>query len=264
MGTAEIQGELWGARARDWAELQEPAWRPLYEAVLLRAGVAAGTRLLDIGCGAGGALVEARQLGSKVSGLDASEPLTTVARERLPGARIEVGEMEQLPFEDRCFDVVTGFNSFQFAGDVAGALGEARRVCRLGGKVATMVWGRKEECELITAVLPAMMALIPPPPPSGGPAPLDFGSPGVLEGLMERAGLLPQASGDLDAVFEYPDAATAVRALSSAGPATRAARHAGEEALRNAVSAALARFTRSDGSVALKNRFRLVVAARCA
>jgi hypothetical protein len=44
MGTAKIQGELWGAKARDWVELQEPAWRPVYEAVLARAGIASGCR----------------------------------------------------------------------------------------------------------------------------------------------------------------------------------------------------------------------------
>ena len=83
---AAIQGELWGARANDWAELNEPAWRPVFEAVMERAGVAPGKRLLDIGCGAGGALVVARRRGAEVSGLDASANLVAIARERLPGA----------------------------------------------------------------------------------------------------------------------------------------------------------------------------------
>jgi hypothetical protein len=38
-----------------------------------------------------------------------------IARERLATAELVVGEMEQLPFADRSFDVVTGFNAFQFA-----------------------------------------------------------------------------------------------------------------------------------------------------
>jgi cyclopropane fatty-acyl-phospholipid synthase-like methyltransferase len=91
MGTAEVQGELWGARARDWADVQEPPWRPVYEAVLTRVGVLPGAKLLDIGCGAGGALAVARGLGAEISGLDASEALAAVARERLPEAHIEVG-----------------------------------------------------------------------------------------------------------------------------------------------------------------------------
>jgi hypothetical protein len=32
VGSAQVQGELWGSAARDWAELQEPMHRPLREA----------------------------------------------------------------------------------------------------------------------------------------------------------------------------------------------------------------------------------------
>lgn len=38
MGTAQVQGELWGAKARDWAEVQEPAWRHIYEAAMTQGG----------------------------------------------------------------------------------------------------------------------------------------------------------------------------------------------------------------------------------
>jgi hypothetical protein len=31
MGTAQIQGSLWGAKARDYAEIAEPQFRPVYE-----------------------------------------------------------------------------------------------------------------------------------------------------------------------------------------------------------------------------------------
>jgi SAM-dependent methyltransferase len=216
-------------------------------------------KLLDIGCGAGGALALARGLGAEISGLDASQALAAVARERLAGARIEIGEMEELPFQDASFDIVTGFNSFQFAGDVVRALGEARRVCRSGGVVAAMVWGRRDECELVSGVMPAVVALLPPPSPPA-PASVDFGSPGVMEDLMEEAGLIARASGELQEVFEYPDAATAIRAISSAGPSSRAIRHCGATALTNALAVALRPFTRPDGSVALKNRFRGVTA----
>lgn len=111
MGTAAVQGELWGARAQDWADLNEPAWRPVFEAALKLAGVAPGKRLIDIGCGAGGALVAARQFGAEVAGLDASANLVAIARERLPHARVEIGEMEDLPFDNETFDIATGINS---------------------------------------------------------------------------------------------------------------------------------------------------------
>jgi ubiquinone/menaquinone biosynthesis C-methylase UbiE len=124
MGTAQIQGELWGARAREWAELQEGAFRPLYEAAFDAAKVREGTMLLDAGCGAGLALQVAAAKRASVSGIDASEALVAIARERLPGVDIRIGEIEELPFADAAFDVVTGFNSFQYAADRVRALAE--------------------------------------------------------------------------------------------------------------------------------------------
>jgi SAM-dependent methyltransferase len=261
VGTAEIQGELWGAKARDWADLQEPAWRPVYETLLANAGVKDGIRLLDIGCGAGGALLAARDAGAEVSGFDASYAFAVVARERLPGARIEVGEMEELPFEDECFDVVTAFNAFQFAENPKRAVGEARRVCREGGTVATLIWGRAEDCDLIKGVLPAVMALLPPPP-AGRPSTASLSEPGAMEELMANAGLALAASGEADFTFTYPNLSLACRAVGSAGPVTRSERLAGVERVNAALEGALGQFAGSGGRISLTNRFRWVVGRR--
>jgi SAM-dependent methyltransferase len=65
-----------------------------WEALLANIEIAPGLELLDVGCGAGGALAAARQMGARVTGIDASANLAEIARERNPGARIEVGEMD--------------------------------------------------------------------------------------------------------------------------------------------------------------------------
>ena len=111
-----------------------------------------------------------------------------IARGRLPGADLRVGAMERLPWADDGFDLVTGFNAFQFAADFGSALAEARRVTRPGGQVAICNWGRAEDREL-SAVLGPLRELLPPGPPSPpGPA---VGEPGVLEELARAAGLSP-------------------------------------------------------------------------
>jgi SAM-dependent methyltransferase len=259
MGTAKQQGETWGARAQDWAAANEPAWKQVFETVLEGAGVRPGTNLLDIGCGTGGALVLARKHGAEVSGLDAAEALVAIARIRLPGARIEIGEMEELPFANESFDVVTGINSFQFAGDLVNALSEARRVCRRNGTVAMLVWGKREECDLLTKVMPAVFALQPPPLPDA-PRPLPLADVGVIEGVMVRAGLDPKDAIEFSSPLEFADAALAVRAMMSAS--ARAIAHVGEKRVRSTIEDALQSATRSDGSVCLNNRFRLVIASQ--
>ena len=112
MGTAQAQGELWGARAQDWASLQEAAMVPMYEAALAAAQVGARTRFLDAGCGAGLALQTAEKLGANVSGLDASSELIAIAKGRCPVGEIRVGEIEEMPFADDTFDVTPASTHF--------------------------------------------------------------------------------------------------------------------------------------------------------
>ena len=257
MGTAAIQGELWGAKARDWAETQEPAWRPIFEYVMMLAGVEPGNRLLDVGCGTGGLLVLARERGAFVTGLDASETLAAIARERLPVARIEVGEMEELPFAGGAFDIVTGINAFQFAGDIVGALSEAGRVCASGGTVFMLVWGQREKCQLQMAAMTALGPLLPSSPASTAPP---LSKPGVVEELMVKAGLEPTGDGQFDATVAFPDQNIALRAFASAGIVTRAERHSGADRVRDALRDAITPYVRADGQVALANQFRWVKA----
>lgn len=84
MGTAMMQGSLWGARARDYADVVERMFTPVYERVFDEVVVGVGTRLLDVGCGPGLAAHLAAKRGARVSGLDAAETSVAIARERTP------------------------------------------------------------------------------------------------------------------------------------------------------------------------------------
>jgi cyclopropane fatty-acyl-phospholipid synthase-like methyltransferase len=52
MGSAQMQGDLWGTRVRAWADLQEGSFRPPYETAFAAAKVDQGSCVLDVGCGA--------------------------------------------------------------------------------------------------------------------------------------------------------------------------------------------------------------------
>lgn len=51
--TSEANAKLWGARAQDWATIQEGTVRTAYEVAIDHTGVETGTVYLDVGCGSG-------------------------------------------------------------------------------------------------------------------------------------------------------------------------------------------------------------------
>jgi SAM-dependent methyltransferase len=257
MGSATMQGKLWGAAARDWAELQEPMGKPIWEAMLEAAGVGSDTRFLDAGCGAGGASVLATQRGSQVSGIDASDALIALARERVPEGDFRVGELEALPYEDDVFDVIIAANSVMYAEEPEAALAEIRRTCASDCRVVVATWGAPEDCEA-RHILKAVIEALPSPPPGEGPFALS--APGALESLVERAGLTVIGSGEVDGPMEYPEPGIAWRAFRSSGPLQGAILAVGEEKIKTAVLKALEPNT-NGGKVRLENRFRYVIAA---
>jgi len=256
--TSAANGTLWGAAAEDWAAIQEPTCRPVYEAVFAKIGVHAGMQYLDAGCGAGMATQIAAEKGAAVFGLDAAEPLLAIARRRVPTGDYRLGELEQLPFEDATFELVTGFNSFQYAADPKAALGEARRVAKPGAPVVVMTWGRPEGMEAASLVA-ALRPLMPPPPP-GAPGPFALSDETALRAFAEAAGLTPVELMDVDSPWVYADLATALRGLGSSGVAARAAGNSSKAAVDEAHAAALGPFVQPDGSYRVGATFRCLIA----
>lgn len=260
MGTAQVQGALWGSRAREWADLQEHAFEQAYKAAFDAASVGSGTGLLDVGCGAGLALSLARARNAIVSGIDAAAELVEIARSRCPGCDIRVGELEELPFADASFDVVTGFNSFQYAADRVHGLQEAGRVMKADGKLVALVWGSPENCEL-GPYLAALGSLMPPPPP-GAPGPWALSPPGALEALAAQAGFETVNARSVMTVMRFGNEQEAVRGLLAAGPAVRAIDTSGEDTVASAVLQAIQPYKQANGSFALHNEFRFIVAEK--
>jgi SAM-dependent methyltransferase len=258
MGTAAVQGELWGGAPEDWGDLQEPTGAPIYEAAFDAMGISDSCRLLDVGCGTGYALQLAHKRGATVSGFDASEAMLRVARTRLPEADLRHGDLEALPYDDGSFDAVTAFNSVQYASDPILGLREIKRVAVASAPVAVATWGDPDRCEA-KAIIGAVGSLLPPPPPGAG-GPFALAPPGALEALVEQAGLTAERALEVPAPFVYPDLATAERANLSAGPTRAAINHAGLDAVRGAFTSALAQFVQPDGTVRLENVFRVVIA----
>ena len=105
-------------------------------AILGALALGSADRLLDVGCGGGLLLRDALELGATVTGLDHSEEMVALARERVPAAEVVLGSAERLPFADGSFTAVAMSVVFFFLDDPIGALGECRRVLGPGGRIA--------------------------------------------------------------------------------------------------------------------------------
>ncbi len=106
------------------------------------AAVAAGQRVLDVGCGPGALTTElVRRLRADfVSAVDPSETFVSAARDRHPGVDVRLGSAEQLPFADQAFDGALAQLVVHFMADPGEGLSEMVRVIRPGGVVAACVW----------------------------------------------------------------------------------------------------------------------------
>jgi 2-polyprenyl-3-methyl-5-hydroxy-6-metoxy-1,4-benzoquinol methylase len=111
--------------------------RLVLRAELERLPLEPGPRLLDAGCGSGRTLDELARYG-RVSGVDLSPDAVETARRR-GHDDVQVARVEELPFADGTFDVVTCLDVVEHTPDDRATLAELRRVTRPGGLLLVTV-----------------------------------------------------------------------------------------------------------------------------
>jgi len=137
--------------ARDVARLETVYASPAIAAQRARTRAALrarpGERGLDVGCGPAFLACElGREVGpsGRIVGLDESPEMLEAARARVAreglADRVEVrqGDASRLDFPAASFDLVTATQVYLYVTDVEGALVEAARVLRPGGRVAVV------------------------------------------------------------------------------------------------------------------------------
>jgi SAM-dependent methyltransferase len=125
--------------------MRSSQWIPHLADELFRwGGVAPGTRLLDVACGAGQLALIAARAGVKVHGCDIAANWLEKARGRAAAEGLEIvfeeGDAESLPYEDAPFETVVSFIRTVFAPRPELVAAELTCVCRSGGMIAMATW----------------------------------------------------------------------------------------------------------------------------
>jgi len=228
-------GELWGRRAAQraahGAKMSVPAWKTAIE----RTNIKPGSTVLDLGCGSGEFCALATEAGAHATGIDASHKMIELAREQAPAAEFHVRALDQLPWQDGTFDVVTAFNALFFAPDPEAAFAEAVRVSK--DYVVVCDW-HPEHTSAILAVGWAIRG------PSG-----------------RRRPEMPEPHENLtiDIPQHYPDEDTMLRAFLSTGGYQPIIEDEGEENVAEKIRAATEQFRTADGGYRFANKYLMSI-----
>jgi ubiquinone/menaquinone biosynthesis C-methylase UbiE len=260
MSTKHKQGELWGTAAHDWALYLEITFVPLYKKIISKSNLAPGSHVLDIGCGSGLFLRMAGTKGAITTGIDVTPELLELARQRNSSATLLNQDMKALPFADKSFDIVTGFNSLQYAEDISMVLKEIKRVLKDDGRLAIGVWGNTAECEALT-VLSSIASLLPEPP-AGSPGPLALSEEGKVARLLSEAGFKLLEKGTAEGHWNFSSLEEAMKGILSAGPSAEAIGYAGKEKVQAQLMKTLEAFNIYDDSYVLENVFHYFIAGK--
>ena len=198
------------------------------------AGVEAGQRAVDVGCGTGVLTEElSRRLGADhVAGADPS-PMLEACAERVPGAELRHASAEQLPWSDDSFDAALAQLVVHFMDDPAKGVDEMARVTRAGGTVAACTWDfTGGGMQLLGTYWESVRAVDPGAESERSP----FGDRGQLDALWRERGLQEVETEALEVSTDYEDFdelwSSFSRGVGPAGQYLLSARPEQQEAIR--------------------------------
>jgi SAM-dependent methyltransferase len=186
-----------------------------------RLGITPGTRVLDVGCGAGQLALIAARAGARVTGCDIATNWLEDARERAAAEELNIdfreGDAEALPFADGQFDAVVSLVGAMFAPRPELVAAELTRVCRPGGMIAMANWTPGGFIGQLFKIIARHIA------PSGMPSPVLWGDEAtVRERFGKRISGLRCSLHMYNFDYPFPPDAVVEFFRDNYGPMTRA------------------------------------------
>jgi SAM-dependent methyltransferase len=215
-------------------------------AIAQATGIDDSTCLLDLGCGEGGFCAYAARRGAVVHGLDLKPDALAQAMDGLPDGDFRLGLMEDLPWPNDTFDVVTAFNAIQYALDPEMSIREARRVARPGARIAICKWGLPIENEFFAFLISFG---------AGGVRGDELPASDPVEDAIRAIGIQVVQTGDVPAPITFPGEIELAAALTRAGIEPDPLAAAETDPIRAAQP-----YRRSDGGYRFENRLRYWIA----
>jgi ubiquinone/menaquinone biosynthesis C-methylase UbiE len=259
------QKQQWNKAAtgwRKWSELIDSAASGVSEQLVERAGVTAGSRVLDVAAGYGEpSLTAARVAGpnGKVVATDISAEMLAYGRERAAAAGLDNIEFVQsaaiaLDFPAGSFDAAVSRWGIIFDPDGEGAAARVRSFLEPGSRMVIASWGPPERVPFLSLPMgTAMRKLDVPPPPPGTPGPLSRPTPEAIGGLLEGGGFSDVEVEETEVTMQWPSAEEFTTFVREIAPPVSAmiAPHPQEvqDETWAAITAAAAEHAASDGTL---------------
>ncbi|MEZ4332302.1 MAG: class I SAM-dependent methyltransferase [Myxococcota bacterium] len=166
---------------------------PITQALLERAAVRPGERVIDVGCGCGSTSLELVRRGARVFGVDVSEPMLALAKQRaagLEGIAFKRADAAVQPLTPDHELVFSRFGVMFFADPVA-AFRNLRTGLTPEGRLCFVCWQAMSDNAWMATAGQAVMAFLPKPaeaPDPRAPGPFAFADRDHLHGILARAG----------------------------------------------------------------------------
>ena len=257
-----------------WNDISGPKWvalhgivdrqiRPLGQAAMDAAGISAGDRVLDIGCGCGATTADiARRVGAHGAavGVDVSavmlEQARTVARDAgLTQARFEHADAQTLGFAAGSFTVLFSRFGVMFFSDPAAAFANLCQALQPGGRLGFVCWQAITDNPwmLVPLSAAAQHITLPPPPPPGAPSPFAFADADRVRQILTQAGFVDvsiaphQEELTIGAGTDLDETVNFLLEMGPTGSALRQAQPDARPAVAGAVRDALRPYATADG-----------------